>query len=118
MSEQQHGDRRRHPRCSKRVAFCWCESEHGTSNHVDNISESGILCQTGAPIPLMTKIQVLLDLPKPFEQRIEVDGVVVRCEADPFKDNCFKVAIFFSGIKDADRDTIRRFVASSEKTEE
>ena len=114
MSDLRHDERRRHPRCNKRVTFCWCESEHGTSNHVENISEAGILCQTTTPIPLMTKIQVLLDLPKPVEERIEVDGVVVRCETYEIVEKRFKVAIFFTQIGNTDREKIRQFIASDE----
>lgn len=116
MTELRHDERRRHPRCSKRVTFCWCESEHGTSNHLENISEAGILCQTTMPIPLMTKIQVILDLPKPVEKRIEVDGVVVRCESDEVVEKRFKVAIFFTHISDDDKGKIREFIASEEST--
>lgn len=117
MTELRQDERRRHPRCNKRVSFCWCESEHGTSNHLENISEAGILCQTTTPIPLMTKIQVLLDLPKPIDQRIEVSGVVVRCEEDDIVETRFKVAIFFTQISDEDKEKIRLFIASEEEME-
>jgi len=86
------------------------ESGPGILNHVDNISANGILCHTIKPVPLMTRIAIALELPKPFCNRIDAEGVVVRCEPDEKGDDRFKVAILFTKLDDEGHDAIHRFV--------
>lgn len=82
----------------------------GVLNHLDNISGSGVLCHTIKPIPLMTKLSIALELPKPIERRIECEGIVVRCEPHEKGDDHFKVAILYTKIDDKDRQAIYEFV--------
>ena len=86
------------------------ESGPGVLNHVDNISANGVLCHTIKPVPLMTRMRILLDLPKPSGHRIDAEGIVVRCDADERGDDHFKVAILFTRIDDEDHEAIRGFV--------
>lgn len=102
-------DRRRYPRSRRGMPLMMDESGPGVLNHVDNISANGVLCHTVKPIPLMTRMRIVLDLP-PERHRIEADGVVVRCDADDQGDDHFKVAILFTKMDDTDHRAILRFV--------
>ena len=82
----------------------------GVLNHVDNISANGILCHTIKPIPLMTRIAIALELPKPIERRLDAEGVVVRCDPHEQGDDHFIVAILFTKIDEADHEAISEFV--------
>lgn len=103
-------ERRRYPRSRRAIPAIVDEGGPGVLNHIDNISGSGVLCHTVKPVPLMTKLSVVLELPKPHERRVECEGVVIRCEADEFGDDHFKVAILYTKIDDEDHRAIVEFV--------
>ncbi len=86
------------------------EAGPGVLNHVDNISANGVLCHTVKPVPLMTKMRIHMDLPKPAKHRIDAEGIVVRCDPDDRGDDHFKVAILFTRISDEDHEAIYQFV--------
>jgi hypothetical protein len=86
------------------------QSGPGVLNHVDNISANGILCHTVKPVPLMTKMSIALEIPKPFNRRVECEGIVVRCVPHESGDDHFKVAILFTHIDDEDHQAIMDFV--------
>ena len=98
-------DRRRYPR-SRRATIGASDDGPGVVNHIDNISETGVLCHTVKPVPLMTKLGIAFTLSKPSERRIEAEGIVVRCEPHELGDDHFMVAILFTRISDADREAI------------
>jgi len=103
-------ERRRYPRSRRRVPLISDESGPGVLNHIDNISANGVLCHTVKPIPLMTKLSIALEIPKPAERRIECEGVVVRCEPHDQGDDHFKVAILYTKMSDEDHQAIKEFV--------
>jgi len=103
-------ERRRYPRSRRGISVMTDDSGPGVLNHVDNISANGILCHTIKPVALMTRIGIALELPRPFGDRIDAEGVVVRCEADDQGDDHFLVAILFTRLDDAAHDAIHRFV--------
>ena len=82
----------------------------GVLNHVDNISANGVLCHTVKPIPLMTKMSIALELPKPYDRRVECEGIVVRCDPHELGDDHFKVAILYTKVSDGDVKAIHDFV--------
>ena len=104
-------DRRRYPRSKRCIPVINDNSGPGVLNHIDNISEAGVRCHTIKPVALMTRIGVVLDLPKPINHRVDTEGVVVRCDPDELGDDHFKVAIFFPRLSDEDKEAIRKFVA-------
>lgn len=104
-------ERRRYPRSRRGITMMTDESAPGILNHVDNISANGVLCHTIKPIPLMTRIAVALDLPKPIDRRIDAEGVVVRCDPDEQGDDHFRVAILFTRLDEQDYEAISDFVA-------
>lgn len=81
-------------------------------NHVDNISANGVLCHTVKPVPLMTRMRIALELPRPWERRVDAEGIVVRCDPDEQGDDNFKVAILFTKLDDEDHAAIREYVDS------
>lgn len=103
-------DRRRYPRSRSSVPLVREEVDAGLLNHVDNISANGVLCHTQSPVPLMTRLRIVIDLPQPGGKRVEADGVVVRCDPHEMGDDQFKVAILFTKIEDEDQRAIRHFV--------
>ncbi len=106
-----YGDeRRRYPRSRRRMALQLDDADPGVLNHVDNISANGVLCHTVKPVPLMTRLSIALDLPKPINRRIECEGIVVRCDPHEQGDDHFKVAILYSKISDEDRKALIEFV--------
>jgi len=103
-------ERRRYPRSRRGFPIVSDDSGPGVLNHVDNISANGVLCHTIKPIPLMTKLSIALELPKPFERRIECEGIVVRCDRHDRGDDHFKVAILYTKLSDEDHLAIKSFV--------
>jgi hypothetical protein len=104
-------ERRRYTRSHRGFPAIVDESGPGVLNHVDNISGNGILCHTIKPIPLMTRMGIALELPKPHPQRIECEGIVVRCEPHEVGDDHFRVAIIYTKIREEDRQLVENFVA-------
>ena len=86
------------------------DSDPGVLNHIDNISANGVLCHTIKPVPLMTKMGIVLELPKPHTRRIECEGIVVRCVPHEKGDDRFKVAILYTKMSDEDHRAIVEFV--------
>lgn len=103
-------ERRKYPR-SKRGLHLPIEVDGpGILNHVDNISANGLLCHTVQPVPVMTRLQIAIELPKPFNHRITAEGIVVRCDRDELGDDKFKVGIVFTKIDERDQEKIQEFV--------
>jgi hypothetical protein len=103
-------ERRRYPRSRRQLSAIMDNTGPGVLNHVDNISASGILCHTVKPVPVMTKLGMVLELPKPYDRRIECEGVVVRCEPDPQGDDNFRVAILYTRMDAEDFEILGEFV--------
>jgi len=103
-------ERRRYPRSRRGVPVVTDGAGPGVLNHLDNISGSGVLCHTVRPIPLMTRLSIALEIPKPVERRIECEGIVVRCDPHDQGDDHFKVAILYTKIDETDRQAIYDFV--------
>jgi hypothetical protein len=109
MMRHEGEERRRYPR-SRRGFPVVDEFGPGVLNHVDNISANGVLCHTIKPVPLMTKMGMILEIPKPHPRRIECEGIVVRCERHEQGDDHFKVAILYTKMCDEDHLAIVDFV--------
>lgn len=103
-------ERRRYPRSRRTVTAVADDAGPGVLNHIDNISASGILCHTVKPVPLMTRMSMVLDLPKPFDRRLECEGVVVRCEPDERGDDNFVVAILYTKMSEDDLQALEEYV--------
>jgi hypothetical protein len=103
-------ERRRYQRSRRGFPAIMDEAGPGVLNHIDNISGNGILCHTIRPIPLMTRMSIVLEIPRPETRRIECEGIVVRCDPDERGDDHFKVAIIYTKISDDDHSTVTDYV--------
>ncbi len=103
-------ERRKYPRSKHGLKIPIESKGPGILNHVDNISANGVLCHTVQPIPLMTRMQIVVELPKPSKHRIQAEGIVVRCNKDELGDDHFRVGIVFTRIDEKDQEKIREFV--------
>ena len=102
-------ERRISPR-SKRGFRVVDDGSDAQIKYIDNISCSGVLCYTSNPIPEMTKMEIVLELPDPFNQRITAEGIVVRCVVEEPAHDEFRVAILYTKIEEENLDAIRAYV--------
>lgn len=116
MYHKDEEERRRYPRSQRGLKLVVDDSGPGVLNHVDNISAAGVLCHTVKPLPLMARIGVMVDLPKPVDCRVEAEGIVVRCEPHEIGDDNFVVAIFFTRVSEAHKEAISSFVIENDDT--
>ncbi len=103
-------DRRKHPRSARGFAHVELRSEEGLINRIENISCSGVLCHMKRPVPEMTKMSIVLDLPEPADCQIEAEGIVVRCVAEDQRGESFRVAILYTKVTDDAQHAIRQYV--------
>ena len=103
-------DRRKHPRSARGFAHVEVRSEEGLINRIENISCSGVLCHMKRPVPEMTKMSIVLDLPEPADCQIEAEGIVVRCVAEDQRGESFRVAILYTKVTDDAQHAIRQYV--------
>jgi hypothetical protein len=103
-------ERRVHPRSRRGFKHARAGEPDVIINHVENISCSGVLCRTRRPVPEMTKMEIVLDLPAPENRSIEAEGIVVRCDASDRTNSEFYVAILYTRLGDDDQHAIRRYV--------
>ncbi|MBI4356041.1 MAG: PilZ domain-containing protein [Candidatus Omnitrophica bacterium] len=94
-------------------------TEELTAESID-LSVAGVYCRVTKRVPVMTKVQIVLILPGghrgPEPVRVSCAGVVVRAEAAAVPgDNGppYRIAIFFTELASADRDTLTAFVDES-----
>ena len=92
-----------------------------------DISASGVYCKVEKEIPLLSRIKILLILPKGKSgpsgaaqiAKIETDGVVVR-EHPVIIDGSiahYDVAIFFDNISAKDRESILSYISQKTKNQ-
>ena len=107
-------ERRKYPRIAESIL---CRLD-GSPAKTKNISCGGALCEFPQQVALMTKLEIVLELPEvasPPSQFVRCEGVVIR--QDPTKDGqgilCYVTAIFFTRISQEDRKRIAEFVLQS-----
>lgn len=106
---RQGEERREHPRSKSGFPHIEDTSDDGLINSIENISCSGVLCHTKRPVPEMTKMSIVLDLPDPAT-RIEAEGIVVRCVAEDSRGDNFRVAILYTKLNKKDQQAIKDYV--------
>lgn len=109
-------DRRRFQRVSKNVAIKLKDREVDFVTETKNISCIGAYCNVDSYIPILTKLNITLLLPKgPKSKRpkhITCQGTVVRIEHsnDPLENNKYNIAIYFNEISKSDMKIIDEYV--------
>ena len=115
-------ERRRFPRIQDNHISMKLEAD-GVSSVISqslNISASGVYCKLEHEIPLLSRVKVIIMLPKKEKAKraktniMEVDGVVVR--EHPVIENGkvkhYDVAIFFDSLSAKDRENIKAYINS------
>ncbi len=85
--------------------------------HTLNVSASGIYCKVERELPLMTRLDLKLNIPSGEEARpaaaLNVTGVVVRQHPVIIDGHTkhYDIAIFFDDLSDKDRGVISDYIA-------
>ncbi len=106
-------ERRSAPRLSSRLPIVLSEDSREVVTHTENISASGANCVLTKCLPLMTKLEIRLELPlKPRAKRITCRGVVVRVNppTPSPKQATYQTAIFFHDVSERDRSALDAFI--------
>ncbi len=108
-------ERRRHRRISVRLPLQLTVKDQTVDTHIVDLSESGIRLRTPAALPLMTRVQIALELPtkKPSEgaSSVGITGVIVRCvHVDDDSGVPYDTAIYFETLSDSARGRIARYM--------
>lgn len=106
-------DRRLAPRVEHRLPVRLTHEDGALSAITRDLSASGASCSLRRFIPLMTKLQIQLDLPgRARPTRIACQGVVVRVEPPrPMpRSSRYHLAIFFNDMAGVDRTRLARYV--------
>ncbi len=114
--DERRKERRRYPRVKTNLALEIDDRGSIIKSRVENISSSGVYCQTEKPISAMSKVMVSLFLPYPDGQKVDFDqvkfqGVVARSQPIIKRDSIiYSVAIYFSDITKKDKNKIVNFI--------
>jgi c-di-GMP-binding flagellar brake protein YcgR len=109
-------ERRREPRISAQLPLQFTFGGKTIDSRIEDLSNSGIRFRTPAALPVMSRMQISLELPDSPEAAavspISIVGVVVRCEQVRSRgEHPFDAAIFFEDVSPASaRDRLTRFV--------
>lgn len=95
-------ERRVHPRVSASLPFA--AELDGRLVHIetDNLSEGGAYCRSDVRFPVMTRMDVSLELPvgagredEDVDSLVRLQAVVVRCDPHPEASGSWSLALFF-----------------------
>jgi PilZ domain-containing protein len=112
-------EKRLHPRVSQRLTV---HSSDGARVALEtiNLSAGGLFCTSPAWVAPMTRLALALELPGPSGNSdgtavVRGEAVVVRTEPPapvPNHDGGYRIALFFSRMDDAHRQTLQGFLKS------
>jgi hypothetical protein len=115
MSEKK--ERRRHPRIKdKNISIKLSGDGFSAITQSLDVSASGVYCKVDRQIPLMTRVQIVLSIPRRNSHQssdcMTLDGVVVR--EHPVKEDGkiahYDVAIFFNTLLPREREKLVRYI--------
>lgn len=105
-------NRRKTPRIIQQLPLRLQAAAEELITKTENVSASGAYCTVSRFLPLMTKLQIRLELPGPPRASISCEAAVVRI--DPPKAvarrSQYQVAIFFTDLSEQDRSSLARYV--------
>jgi c-di-GMP-binding flagellar brake protein YcgR len=110
-------ERRRHPRVPTDLPLRLTFRDKTVETRIQDLSSSGIRFRAPAALPILSRVQIALELPDAKEGQpaapIAITGVVVRCrEMEPPAEPPFDTAIFFEDLSEMARARLARFVAA------
>jgi len=120
--EQKRGEKRKYPRLKdENISLKVKSGDIDIITKSLDISASGVYCKVEKEVPLMSRIKIVLIVPKPKTDnapapaprtaKIETDGVVVR-EHPVIVDGKiahYDIAIFFDNISAKDREALSEY---------
>ena len=110
-------ERRKFPRIQLNIPLQLNLGEETISSRISDISTSGIRFRTPAALPLMSRVQLAIQLPTGSGAPLALSGVVVRSASMPTEDAAasggeFETAIFFDDPTDKMHGQLTRFLES------
>ena len=110
-------ERRAYPRFSISLPIKICGTNFSFSSETKNISRTGLYCQVDRFMPVMTKLALtmfisLIIKKRKMEKEINCSVVVVRVEPEEEQEfvDKYNIGLFFTDIKDKDRDIISQYI--------
>jgi hypothetical protein len=109
------GERRAHPRINASVPFATQLDGRLVRIETDNLSEGGAYCRSEARFPVMTRMDVSLELPvgagrEDVDSLVHLQAVVVRCDPHPQLSGFWSLALFFPAPDPDVRERLARYV--------
>jgi len=110
-------ERRLSPRISADLPLRLTFKDRTVETRIHDLSSSGIRFKSPAALPLLSRVQIALELPEAASGQgttsIAITGVVVRCmEREPGGEAHYDTAIFFEDLSELARSRLARFVTS------
>jgi len=113
------GERRRKPRVQVDLPLRLTVRDRTVETHIRDISVTGIRFRAPEPLPLLSRVQIGLELPELRARQpssLAITGVVVRCDETALGRLPFDVAIYFEDLSERSRAHLGQFVASRIRT--
>ena len=118
--EEMFKERRRAKRVDANLAITITGGPEEEQGKTLNISTNGVLFQSPRFIDVLTKVQFELVIPPASsspgtkEERVEIDGVVVRVdpESEDSSVDFYKIAVFFTFVSKSSQEVLARFIKS------
>ncbi|MFN0243813.1 MAG: PilZ domain-containing protein [Planctomycetota bacterium] len=110
---RKESERRRWTRAEVDLPITVSLSEGKTDARVRDISRAGVCFFLDRPIPMMTVLEVALDLRvKNGVRHVRGNGAVVRCEKIARAVEHYEIAVFLHEMAETDRQCIEEFVGA------
>lgn len=106
-------EKRNTPRVEEKIPIKIMEGESGIVVETKNISASGAYLVTEKPMPLMSRVMIILLIPEceGRNSKVQCGGTVVRTSPTTFNDKTFyETAIFFDDITEKAKGVISKHV--------
>ena len=110
-------ERRRHPRVHTDLPLQLTFKDTLVQTKIHDLSSSGIRFRAPAALPLLSRVQIALELPDTegggAATTVAISGVVVRCaETEAGDAPPYDTAIYFEDLSEPAKRQISRFVAT------
>lgn len=111
-------ERRQQPRVAADLPLRLTFKDFVVETRILDLSTSGIRFATTDALPLMSRVQIALELPELSQAGsapLAITGVVVRCDRIPVGGvDHYDTAIYFEELSDGARARLAQFVASQQ----
>jgi len=109
-------ERRKHPRIHVDLPLRLTVQDRTVETHIRDLSTSGIRFRSPSALPLMSRVQIALELPETQEGRaasaLAITGVVVRSDESESKGKlAYDTAIYFEDISEPALRQLSQFIA-------